>query len=352
MKGRVVCLDTVGGRAAAALMVDGRLEDLLIDPSEDAPPMPGAIFRAVADRPMKGQGGLTVSLGGGQKGFLRQAKGISPGHRLLVQVSGAVEGGKAVPVTTRLLFKSRYAIVTPEAPGLNVSRRIRDEEERDRLLEIAHDGMAGATEGHGLILRSAAEGANGDAVAGDIAVMRDLAAAVLADTEGAAECLVDAPDAALQAWRDWADPEPDEVVDERGCFETHGVLDEVDRLLERSMGLSGGATAFIEPTRALVAVDVNTGADTSLAAGLKANLALARLLPRSLRIKGLGGQITLDVAPMPKKDRRGFEAALRKAFRDDGADVVLAGWTPLGNYELQKKRDRLPLAQLWPGVRT
>jgi len=50
MKGRVVCLDEVDGRRAAALVVDGRLEDLMIDPAGDDP-LPGAIYRAVADRP-------------------------------------------------------------------------------------------------------------------------------------------------------------------------------------------------------------------------------------------------------------------------------------------------------------
>jgi len=347
MKGRVVLIDHVAGRTAAALMVDGQLADLLIDPAEDTGPMPGAIYRALADRPMKGQGGVTVTMGEG-KGFLKQAKGISPGDRLLVQVSGPAEPGKAAPVTTRILFKSRYAIVTPEAPGLNVSRKIRDEAERDRLLEIAHAAMEGAPEGHGLILRSAAEEVDEDALAADIAAMRDLAAAVMADTAGPPECLVDAPDAHHLAWRDWADPDPDEVIDTPGCFEAHGVTEAVEAALSPRLTLAGGATAFVEPTRALVAVDVNTGGDTSLAAGLKANLALARVLPRALRIKGLGGQITLDLAPMPKKDRRVLEDALRRAFREDGAEVVLAGWTPLGCFELQKKRDRPPLSQIWP----
>jgi ribonuclease G len=76
---------------------------------------------------------------------------------MIVQVSGNAEPGKATPVTPKPLFKSRYAIVTPDAPGLNISRRIKDEAERDRLLELAHEVMEGA-EGHGLILRSAAEG--------------------------------------------------------------------------------------------------------------------------------------------------------------------------------------------------
>ena len=126
MKGRVVALDILRGRPAAALIVDGVLEDFLIDPADDAP-VPGAIYRGIVDRPMKGQGGVFVKLPDGAMGFLRQVSGLAPGQPVLVQVSGAAEPGKAVPVSMRLLFKSRYAILTPEAPGLNVSRRIRDE---------------------------------------------------------------------------------------------------------------------------------------------------------------------------------------------------------------------------------
>jgi Ribonuclease G/E len=347
MKGRVVILDEIAGRKAAALMVDGRLEDIVID-SDAAEPRPGAVYRAVADRPMKGQGGLTLGLGEGRTGYLRQARGIAPGTVLIVQVSGVAEPGKAVPVTPRPLFKSRYAIVTPGAPGLNVSRRIRDEAERDRLLEIAHDAMAGAPKEHGLILRSAAEGVAEAALAEDIAAMRDLAAAVTGDAAGTAELLLDAPDAHHLAWRDWAEPDPDEVIDAPGAFADHGVLEAVEAVLTPRVALAGGAFAFIEPTRALVAVDVNTGGDTSLAAGLKANLALVRDLPRQLRLRGLGGQIVLDLAPSPKKDRKAIEQALGRAFREDGAEVVLAGWTPLGHFEVQKKRDRTPLSQLWP----
>lgn len=348
MKGRVVALDHVDGRAAAALMVDGRLEDLLIDPPDGAAPMPGAIFRAVARRPMKGQGGLILDLGEGQSGFLRQGKGIAPGDVMLVQVTGVVEPGKAVPVAPRLLFKSRYAIVTPDAPGRNISRRIRDEEERDRLLEIADAEMADAVEGHGLILRSAAEGAGDVELAQDIAAMRDLARAVTGDVKGSAECLLDAPDAHLLAWRDWSSPEPDAVADGEGSFDDHAVHEAVASILRPEARLGSHGDMAIEPTRALVAVDVNTGADTTQAAGLKANMAAARALPRHLRLRGLGGQIVLDLAPMPKKDRRAWEQALGRAFREDGADVVLSGWTPLGNFEVQRKRDRLPLASLWP----
>ena len=341
MKGRQIILDHLNGREAAALVVDGRLEDLLIDADG---PRPGAIYRAVADRPVKGQGGLFLRTPDGTA-FLRQVKGIAPGDTMLVQVTGHAEEGKAIPVTQKVLFKSRYAIVTPEAPGLNVSRSIRDDDLRDTLLGIAHEVMGDSA--MGLILRSSCATANPEEIAEDIAAMADLAAAVSADTEGEAECLTEGDGPHVLAWRDWVDPA--EVVTTPGSFESHGVMEMIAGLMGPRVALGGGAFAYIEPTRALVAVDVNTGSDTSAAAALKANIALGRDLPRQLRLRGLGGQITLDLAPMPKKDRRAFEMAIKAAFRADSIETVLAGWTPLGHYELQRQRARMPLASLLEG---
>lgn len=344
MKGRVVALDSLRGRPAAALILDGRLEDFLIDPVDDAP-LPGAIYRGTVDRPMKGQGGVFVKLPEGAMGFLRQVSGLARGQPVLVQVSGAAEPGKAVPVTTRLLFKSRYAILTPGAPGLNVSRRIRDEEIRADLDSLAALAMAGAAPDLGLILRSACAEAVPDEVTEDIALMRGLAEAVLADLTGGPELLVDGPGAQETAWRDWADPAPDEVAEGEGAFAAFGVEELVDALLSPRVPLPGGGHMMVEPTRALIAVDVNTGPDTSPAAGLKANIAAARDLPRQLRLRGLGGQVVVDFAPMPKKERTPLEQVLRAAFKADGAESSLSGWTTLGLYELVRKRDRRPLAE-------
>ncbi|SEW04307.1 ribonuclease, Rne/Rng family [Aliiroseovarius sediminilitoris] len=339
MKGSVIALDRYKGRLAAAHIVDGRLEDLLIEPPEDVT-LPGAIFRAVCDRPLKGQGGMMLRLADGETGFLRQGKGLSPGQPLLVQVTGFAEDGKAVPVTRKLLFKSRYAIVTPDAPGINVSRAIRDDDERVRLLDIAHGVMDGVDEG--LILRSAAATGSDDEIADDIAQMLSLSRAVRADATGQTpELLLDGADPHHHAWREWA--KPDQMDDGDGAFDRHGVSDLIADHTRAHVPLSGGACAFVEPTRALVAVDVNTGGDTSPAAGLKANIATAQALPRALRCRGLGGQIVIDFAPSPKKDRRQIEQALRNAFRADRIETSLVGWTTLGNFELQRKRERMSL---------
>ncbi|SFA97138.1 ribonuclease, Rne/Rng family [Poseidonocella pacifica] len=338
MKGRLIALDHLGNREAAALMVDGQLHDLLI---ESDTPAAGTIYRAIADRPVKGQGGMFLKTPDGNA-FLRQVKGLAPGDPLLVQVTGHAESGKAIPVTNKLLFKSRYAIVTPEAPGLNISRSIKDDDRRDALLEIAHETMEGSP--FGLILRSSCAEAGADEIAEDIAAMCALAEQVLSDADGTdAEKLIDGDGPHGLAWREWS--EPAQIETAAGCFEHLGILDALDTLRRADCPLGGG-TLYIEPTRALVAVDINTGTDSSHAAGLKANLTAARILPQQLRLRGLGGQIVLDLAPMGKKDRRQFETTLRAAFRSDPVDTTLVGWTPLGHYELQRKRERTPLEDI------
>lgn len=333
-----IILDTLDGHETAALVENGRLEDLLIDDGDL--PRPGAIYRGICDRPLKGQGGMILRIPGGTA-FLRGAKGLSPGQPLLVQVTGYPDDGKAVPVTDRLLFKSRYAIVTPGAPGINVSRLIRDEEERARLKDLA------TAEGvEGLILRSSCAGTPDDDIAEDIAAMRELSAAVLKDAEGREpEALTEGDGPHALAWREWTTPA--DVVTDAGGLASHGLLEQIQALADPIERLSDGWMA-VEPTRALIAVDVNTGGDTSPAAGLKANLAAIKALPRALRLRGLGGQITVDMAPLPKGQRRQLENALRAAFKSDPIQTGFLGWTPSGHMELQRKRERLPIARCWP----
>lgn len=339
MKGSVIALGQINGRDVAALMRDGRLEELALESEGFAP---GAILRGKVGRLVKGLGGVFVDLPEGQRGFLRSPKGLAPGQAVLVQVSGVAEPGKALPLVLRLLFKSRYAIITPGAPGLNISRGIRDEELRSELEAIAGAAMQGADESLGLILRSVCDAADPEEIAEDITQMRGLAEAVLADTAGVPELLVDAPGPHELAWRDWGDVY--DVDTSADALEHAGVLDALEGLTRAEVSLEGGGTMMIEATRALVAIDVNTGNDTSPAAGLKASLAAVRELPRQLRLRGLGGIVVIDLAPFPKRERHVVEQVLSKTLRADAGEANLAGWTPLGNIELTRKRDRLLLS--------
>lgn len=338
MKGRLIVLDHIGDREAAAYLIDGKLDDLLID--DDTAPRPGAIYRAICDRPLKGQGGMMLRLPDGETAFLRHGKGLRPGQPLLVQVTGYAEDGKAIPVTDRVLFKSRYAIVTPGKPGLNISRQIDEEDRRNWLMITALDVH---DEVHGLILRSSCIDASAQDIMDDITAMQDLAAAVMGEGEGTTpEALTDGDGPHTLAWREWTSKA--EIVTESGSFEHLGVLDQIDALAQPRHDLGEG-TMYVEPTRALVAVDVNTGGDMSPAAALKANLAAARALPRALRVRGLGGQISVDFVSISKAHRKQVEQSLRAAFKADPIETSLVGWSPMGLFELQRKRERRPITR-------
>ncbi|MEM6307522.1 MAG: ribonuclease E/G [Pseudomonadota bacterium] len=339
MKGKQAILGHLGPYPIALRYVDGVLDDVLV-PDMVAPAL-GSIYRGIVDRPQKGMGGVMVKLPDGAMGFLRGAKGLTPGDVLTVQMSGYAEPGKAVPLTARPLFKSRYVIVTPHAPGVNVSRQIRDEDIRDAL-QVA--GKASISDnGFGLIFRSAAAAAEMDDVLDDLDTMMARADAVMAETGKTPELLLEGDDPHVLAWREWADVT--HVLTGPDDLDQTGALDDLVSLTGAEAPLPHGSL-FIEPTRALVAVDVNTGPHTAL----DANLDAIHDLPRHLRLRGLGGQITVDLAPVMKRDRKLLETKIKSALRGCPVETEFVGWTPLGHIELKRKRERAPVAPILKGL--
>ncbi|MEM9709923.1 MAG: ribonuclease P protein component [Pseudomonadota bacterium] len=387
MKGKVILLDSLkDGASAAALVVNGRLEDLIIDPKPGTGrPMAGDTCVVKVTRKLQKSGAFCQMAGG--EGYLRDARNVKEGALMLAQVLSLPESGKAPTLTTRILHKGPRIILTPGAPGVNVSKKIGNAAERDRLKAAVEEifaqnsaevGRAEPDKDMGAIIRTEARGADQTLLSREVAILlvqHEEAIAIL----NVKREIVTRPTGASEAiaLRDWLLPMPDAIVASPACaarltrdpdphgpspffgddrfpplvepdpspFETHGVWSEFEALNSPVFAL-GDRSMVIEPTRALVAVDVNTGADFSPAAGLKTNLAVARELPRQLRLRGLGGKIAIDFAPMPKQNRRSVEDALKKAFRGDPIETVLVGWTSLGLFELQRKRERWPLATI------
>ncbi len=377
MKGRVIVLGEADQPIAAALMVDGRLEDLAVRARDGSRALPGQIWRAKVTRKLP-KSGAFCDLTSGESGYLREARDVRQGDQILVQVVNLPEAGKAATLTTRLLFKGPRLILTPASPGVNVSRKIGNEAERARLAELVTARLdktsqdLGGTDTLGVIVRTSARGeealylereldallwqyqsANGSDGAKD-GPISDLVLSGWLDPMPDAILLAKADAALLTkdingegALHIWGD---DRLVERFRTTESPtldaGVLDAVEGLRNPTVGLDGGGSMVIEATRALVAIDVNTGGDFSPAAGLKANLSAARDLPRQLRLRGLGGQGILDFAPMPKQHRKTLEEALKKAFRADPVETTLVGWTRLGLYEIQRKRERIPFSEV------
>jgi Ribonuclease G/E len=434
MKGRVILIDMPKERASqAALLIDGRLEDLLLDPPKGQHiPAPGEIYWAKIDRLIPNMGGAFVKLTPEHTGFLREAKGLKEAQGIIVQVSTFAEEGKATPVTTRVVYKGRTIIHTPGAPGVNVSRQIKKPEERQRLTSIIDAAISEKLQeaekapptleeieiertricesgldpapadlmlrnrksfsawlrhiygDGGFILRTSAEGAEADELNAElewVTAGRRSAEPLTRDPPPLNYAIGGARGAVDGALREWTIPLPLEVAagsmafrfyghldetlgptnlwgshslhsvlvkyDAPDPFDHYGVWDEIERLKSPRVDLPSGAWMAVEATRAMITVDVNTAGEFGGGAPLTANLEAAKELPRQLRLRGLGGQIVIDFAPMKKADRKRVEEALKAAFRQDPIDTTLAGWTPLGNFELQRKRERRPLAELF-----
>ncbi len=367
MKGRVIAL--TANPCHAALIVDGRIEDLLFTTPGDVP-RPGAIREAKVTRKLPGDSDVFVDLGDGVQGFLRDAKGLQTGDVLAVMTTSLPEPGKAVPVTRRILIKGRSLILTPGAPGVNVSRQIRDPETRARLTDAVSlpDAQTGA------IIRSAAADLDAEIIAQEC---RDLSTCLPDPAQNKGVVQVPGEMVALaQALREWTTPAPDMIAapeelerlldwdtapwrfhhdpdladalrfGEGDPFDHFGVWDQIESLRPARADLASGGWMAIEATRAMVTVDVNTGDQFGGGAAMTANIEAARELPRQLRLRGFGGQIIIDFAPMKKSHRKKIEETLKSAFRRDLIDTSLAGWTPLGNFEMHRKRERPPLSAL------
>ena len=352
----------------AALMDRGVLQDLIPEPGDPEAPSPGDIYRARIGRLVPNFGAAFVDLPGGQSGYLRDAKGLREGATVVVQVTALAEPGKACPVDRKIVVKGSRIILTPGVPGVNVSRQIRAEVERARLLGLL--GGADTDRDPGIVVRSAAEGADEGVLLAELAGLTGLLDRIMTEPGSGPARLVRADPAAI-ALREWVIPEPrdvyfhEAVLARRGLaewersatkafaiahdpqlFSTFGVWDEIEKLKSPRVELPSGGWMAVEATRAMVTVDVNTAGEFGGGAAMTANLEAAKELPRQLRLRGLGGQVTIDFAPLKKAERKRIEDALKTSFRRDPVETTLAGWTPLGNFELQRKRERRPLTEL------
>ena len=339
MEQDLIILDELNGKEAAVLLRSNKLEDCFFSLTDERILTPENIYNGLIDRTVKGQGGAFIKLPNNTNGFLRNSKGLKLGEKILVQVTGYPDEGKAIPLTNKIMLKGRTVIVTPFAKGINFSRQIKLEHEKLRILDALNSIFPDDLD-FGIIVRSVARHSRSEEIQNEAKSYINKAKKILSGEEKKPTQLVQGSSPHELALREWRISDDIKVI--YNGFEDYGILDKLESLLNPKVE-AGLGTIFIESTRALVAVDVNTGKDFSLTSGLKANLNLARMLPRQLRLRGLGGQIVLDLAPMPKRDRKLFEIELKRAFKADPVDTTLVGWTPLGHYEMQRKRERVSL---------
>ena len=285
-------------------------------------------------------------------------------------------GTKGARITSFVSLPGRYLVYMPQARHIGVSRRIRDERERDRL----RAALRGLTlPPGGFILRTNAEGKSESEFAADVEFLTRLWAQIQTrfDQAAAPAALHEEGDLTFRVVRDLFSPEVDEfVVDAREVyekcagyvealvpslrdrvrqwtepapvFEALGIEKDIEQALRRRVWLKSGGYIVIDHTEALVSIDVNTGKYVGKRdfeqTVLKINLEAVGEVVRQIRLRDLGGIIIIDFIDMESAEHREqVYRALKRALADDKARTNVLEISELGLVEMTRKRVRQDL---------
>jgi ribonuclease G len=304
---------------------------------------------------------------------------LSRGQQVLVQVSKESLGTKGARITSFISLPGRYLVYMPQAEHIGVSRRIRDERERDRLRASLR---ALPLPPGGFILRTNAEGKGEAEFAADVEFLSRLWAQIQARYEQATPPAVlhEEADLTFRVVRDLLSPEVDEfVVDDpevhgrvleyvrtlvpaledrvkaytgrTPIFDHFGVEKDIEKALRRRVWLKSGGYIVIDHTEALVSIDVNTGKYVGKRdfeqTVLKINLEAVTEVVRQIRLRDLGGIIIIDFIDMEVPEHREqVEKALKRALAEDKARTNVLQISELGLVEMTRKRVRQDLRAL------
>ncbi len=295
---------------------------------------------------------------------------------VLVQVSKESLGTKGARITSFISLPGRYLVYMPQTNHIGVSRRIRDERERDRLRALVRELNPPSG---GFIVRTNAEGKGADELRMDVEFLARLWSQINARYERAAApaALHEEGDLTFRVIRDLLSPDVEEfIVDSPAVydkcvadvqalvptlvdrikrydgttpiFETYGIEREIEKALRRRVWLKSGGYIVIDHTEALVSIDVNTGKYVGKRdfeqTVLKINLEAVNEVVRQIRLRDLGGIIIIDFIDMEKAEHRAeVYKNLKKALAEDKARTNVLEISELGLVEMTRKRVRQDL---------
>ncbi len=296
------------------------------------------------------------------------------GQEVVVQVTKESVGHKGPTLSTYISIPGRYLVLMPCLHRLGVSKKITDDALRRRLRDLLR--QLNPPKNLGFIVRTAGADRSKKELERDLNYLKrvwtvvqrrikkqrapaliyqesDMVIRTIRDmfTADIDLVLIDDPDAYERAkefisgvmprysnrFRLYSDPEP--------LFHKFGIEAEIEKIHQRQVPLPGGGSIVIEPTEALVAIDVNSGnvrvQDDAEQTALRVNLVAAREIARQLRLRDLGGMIVNDFIDMrEEKHRRQVERALREAVRRDRAKIKVLRMSAFGTIEMTRQRIR------------
>jgi ribonuclease E len=296
---------------------------------------------------------------------------LKSGQAVMVQVTKDPMGGKGARLTSQISLPGRFLVLAPDQEVSGISRRL-SENARKRLKAILNKVRPS---GHGVIVRTAAEGASEQEITHDLERLTALWGQIqkTAKKAKAPAVLYEEPELTVRVVRDlFTDEEfrglvtdservhekvmeyvrdvaPDlesKVTLHRGplsAFEEHRIVEQIHKALDRKVWLPSGGYLIIEQTEAMTIVDVNTGkavGKTNLEETvLNTNLEAAREVARQLRLRDIGGIIVIDfIDLLLEQNKRKVEDTMREALAIDKTRSQVFEIGPLGIMQITRKR--------------
>ena len=294
---------------------------------------------------------------------------------MLVQVVKEERGNKGAALTTYLSLAGRYSVLMPNtARGGGISRKITNAADRKRLKDIVGD--LEVPPGQGIILRTAGASRTKAEVKRDFEYLQRLWENVRTLTlQSTAPCLVYEEGSLIKRTiRDLYSKEIDELYvagdsayreakdfmrmimpshaknvqlykEDQPIFARHGVENQLDQMFSPQVTLPSGGYLVINPTEALVSIDVNSGRATKEHniedTALQTNLEAADEVARQLRLRDLAGLIVIDFIDMVEnRSNRAVERRLKEALKNDRARIQVGRISHFGLMEMSRQRIR------------
>ncbi|MBU0680374.1 MAG: Rne/Rng family ribonuclease [Proteobacteria bacterium] len=298
---------------------------------------------------------------------------VMKGQEVLVEVVKDATGNKGANITTYLSMPGRYIVLMPGSDSHGISRQILDEERRAKLREIIES--AKLPEEIGYIIRTASEDVTKAALMQDITYQLNLWNDIKEKGQimKAPALVYKEQDVVSRFLRDHYTPDIEEILVDneevfakindfmqllparqrktkvqlhkgsKPIFNQYQVEEQIEQMYLPTVSLPSGGSIVINPTEALVAIDVNSGR-TSKDKNFEKTIFLANMeaadeLARQLRLRDLGGLIVVDFIDMrDKKNIREVEKRLNNAMKKDKAKVDTSRISKFGLMQISRQR--------------
>ncbi len=299
---------------------------------------------------------------------------VKRGQIVLVQASKEERGNKGAAVTTYLSLPGRYCVLMPNSPrGGGVSRKIGSYQERKRLKKVLAD--LNIPDGMSVILRTAGVGRTKAEIKRDLDYLLRLWNNIREDTlaSTAPSLIYEEGNLIKRSIRDLYDKDIEEVFvageegtknakafmkmlmpshvkrvkeykdDKIPLFHKYNIENQISEIGRTTVTMKSGGYLVINPTEALVSVDVNSGRATKERhieeTALKTNMEAAEEVARQMRLRDLGGLVVIDFIDMEdRRNNRKVENKLRQALSKDRARIQVGRISSFGLLELSRQR--------------